>query len=233
MPPMISKVYIRGCPGHGTTWFTKAVKCLFVGAITVFDSQKHDGCHINSATDPFIMGKLAHPDCKPHDCVHAVIARHPTQHKSRATHAGFNEVWEAYYGAWARATNVTNARFFRYDDLIRPGLCTSKQTNNKVARAYLARQRPCLPIGNQAAWKFWNYTNDGCVGQSATATAGGRMRNGAGSVVPPTSTHATPGARMPMRAGRMTWGGGRVSRRQVAKKENTVNTCRKRPCGEE
>ena len=157
--PRVEKVYIRGCPGQGTHWFSRAVTCLFAGAVTVSEDLKHHGCHKDSPTDVLIPQKLAHPDCKPHNCIHAVLSRHPMELKHGRQ--GANLVWEAYYGAWARS-NITNARFFRYEDVVREG-CTSAQADTHLVQKYFERTHRCVEIHDRLAWARWNFTNDGCT----------------------------------------------------------------------
>lgn len=160
--PSVEKVFIRGCPGQGTHWFSRAATCLFVGAITISEDLKHHGCHIGSATDALLPHKLAHPDCKPHNCIHAVISRHPMELKRGRP--GANLVWEAYYGAWARS-NISNVRFFRYEDVVREG-CTAAQANTELVQKYFERTHRCVDIHDRFAWTFWNYTNDDCQAET-------------------------------------------------------------------
>ena len=153
------RIFVRGCPGQGTTWFEKVVGCLFAAAVSVSSENKHNGCHRDSPWDPLLSRKLAHPDCHPRDCLHAVIARHPMELKHGRP--GVHLVWEAYYGAWARS-NISNARFFRYEDLIRTG-CTAARADRRIVHSYLNRSHRCVSIGDALAWRTWNYTNEGCI----------------------------------------------------------------------
>ena len=158
------RVFIRGCPGQGTGWFANVVTCLYAAA-SVSSDEKHNGCHINSPSDPYLVQKLAHPSCHPHDCLHAVIARHPLELKHGRP--GAYRVWEAYYGAWARS-NISNARFFRYEDLVRMG-CTAARANSTFVRHYFRRPHACVAVGDSLAWRVWNYSNIGCVGTQAAS----------------------------------------------------------------
>lgn len=162
---VVRRVFVRGCPGQGTTWFETAIRCLFVHA-TITGTGKHHGCHIRSHLDPLVSHKLAHPGCTPDDCVHAVISRHPTQLKR----GGQTHVWEAYYGAWARsAHNITNARFFRYEDAISRG-CTAERADPSIVAKYRQRRIPCVRMHDPLAWKFWNYTSCPRDGTTLVAT---------------------------------------------------------------
>jgi hypothetical protein len=155
------RVVVRGCPGMGTRWFSKVLPCLFSGIqiTAIVQSGKHDGCHRYSETDTEVPLKLLHPKCAPHDCMHAVISRHPLELKHGRP--GANLVWEAYYGAWSRL-NAPNVRFFRYEDLVSRG-CTAVKADRKLVSQYFDRVHRCIPMRDTRAWAFWNYTNDSCV----------------------------------------------------------------------
>ena len=151
------RVAVRGCPGMGTRWFAKVLRCLFISNIsTIMEIGKHNGCHQNSASDTQITSKLLHPNCTREDCVHAVISRHPLELKHGREGASF--VWEAYYGAWSRIHSA-NAVFFRYEDLISTS-CTAPLANRHMVEKYLKRTHRCVPMRDASAWSFWNYTNN-------------------------------------------------------------------------
>lgn len=151
---MVNRIFVRGCSGSGTTWFARVVTCLFAGASVVSEENKHNGCHIASHRDPLIMTKLAHPACHPPVCWHAVIARHPMDLKRGRP--GAKQVWEAYYGAWARS-NISNARFFRYEDVVRRG-CTATKADYMRVHNYFRRIYTCTTVEDPVAWRVWNYT---------------------------------------------------------------------------
>ena len=135
------RIFIRGCPGQGTTWFASVVKCLFVGVTYISQHEKHHGCHINSTKDTSISTKILHPNCSV-DCIHAVIAKHPIELKHGKN--GAYLTWEAYYGAWAR-TSAKNVRLFRYEDLITKG-CTQKRADHRIVSEYFRRPQKCVQI---------------------------------------------------------------------------------------
>ena len=153
----INKVYIRGCPGQGTTWFAHAIKCVFVNAL-IISEHKHNGCHVHSAQDQLIDKKIISENCSD-DCIYAVISRHPNELKHGRS--GSERVWESYYGAWSR-TQAKNVAFYRYEDVVTKG-CTAKSADPQIIHNYFKRRHRCLNIGDQLAWNFWNYTNKNCT----------------------------------------------------------------------
>ena len=148
------RVYVRGCPGQGTTWFARVLPCLFANVTFVSQDNKHQGCD-RWSVNRSLFSELAHPLCTHADCMHAVIGRHPEDMKHGRRDA--ERVWEAYYGSWARS-NITNAAFFRYDDLIK-NRCTAKYSSPSKSSRYTSRPKRCLRIHDHYAWSFWNYTN--------------------------------------------------------------------------
>lgn len=148
------KLWIRGCPGQGTTWLAKVVTCLFTFPVTVTDDRKHQGCHISSNTDTNLANEILEPTCLSHNCTYVVIARHPSEFKHGRPEA--YKVWEAYYGAWMMS-NVKNVRYLRYEDAV-TRLCTAKHADPDIVYDYYSRINHTLKPLNKNVWRFWNYT---------------------------------------------------------------------------
>ena len=165
-------VYVRGCPGVGTTWFTENLGCLFDDLVerTVVQA-KHSGCHIGTVSDPKFREQLLDPSCswERDRCVHAVITRHPSAFKVKLRRGDpivrpeALEVWEAYYSAWLDLQMEQPAgavRLFRYEDLVSIG-CTSARADREVASFFLEHARgfdPArLPTRNATVWALWKY----------------------------------------------------------------------------
>ena len=162
------RIYIRGCPGQGTSWFATVVTCLFANVSMVSQKGKHSGCTQTSWKDRHTLSSLLlAPGCTADDCMHAVIARHPVALKHGRV--GASHVWEAYYGAWARS-RALNVRYFKYEDVVMHG-CTSKFSDSSIVRKYFRRRHHCVPVWDQHAWTFWNYSQTNCDAFSKTRNA--------------------------------------------------------------
>ena len=214
----VQRVSVRGCAGMGTTWFEHSAACLFNApgspAVEVYaepdytgplrrppnefdgGDAKHSGCHLYSHIDPHVRDHLLDPGCDwRQGCVHAVITRHPTTHKTMRignTEPHREEVaaWEAYHGAWidkAHTLPVGAVRFFRFEDVTTKG-CTASLADATIALRYqkwaadhsFARMRAAGLVGNESVWHYWNYTEDSVdTHETLVVTAAGHSESNA------------------------------------------------------
>ena len=156
-------VYVRGCPGMGTRWFSRALTCMSKPNVTVVTRFKHDGCTQDSherrqsirhmLLDQMWWMRRTHPRS-----VQAVIARHPHTLKRRDDRSV--RVWEAFYDAWASiALTHRNVVLFRFEDLITSG-CTGPLASRRAVATYAnARADVRLPVHRTLAWRAWNYSS--------------------------------------------------------------------------
>lgn len=175
-------VYVRGCPGVGTTWFSENLGCLFEGGVerTVPNGiepgwqVKHGGCSVATVEHPNLKEDMLHKDCswERDGCVHAVLTRHPSSFKkklrkggdpAREARPGTLAVWEKYYGAWVELQAELPAgavRLFRFEDLVASS-CTKELADPEVASFYLKHAKSFDPASistrNATVWAQWKY----------------------------------------------------------------------------
>lgn len=146
------KVLVRGCQVPNLALLVKKLRCFFPYYFIYTNLMKTD-CKYNTLyTNKNAFGRMI---CSPPMCKTVVVGTHP------AYRSNWNVTeWEAFHSKIALQKH-SNTIFMRYEDMLNEQGCSKKPTLKFDAKK--CPFKVSLVPRNILAWKFWNYTTDGCL----------------------------------------------------------------------